>query len=159
MKNSRIEVQAAGSQILLVLLHWWFQNHCQVGRDHTLTKIISAKGWGPFIAGPKKSKTREDRITSAVDWDTLGKSTPRLQSLTVKAKLTTWWVFTVLCHSFSHSGETKWRPLCIFPLKKCQWNVQSLSLQDRGWAHSDTSLLELLVSAGSITWQLDTLVY
>lgn len=118
MKTSRIEAQAAGSQILLALLQWWLQNHCQVGRDHTLTKIISAKGWGPFIAGPKKSKTREDRITSAVDWDTLGKSTPRLQSLTVKAKLTTWWVFTVLCHSFSHSEKQNGDHYVSFHLKR-----------------------------------------
>lgn len=72
--------------------------------------MASDQGEGPFIAGPKKSKTIEDRITPMqwLHWmeSTLQKSTPRLQSLTVKAKMTTW-IFTVLCHSYFHTVEKR----------------------------------------------------
>lgn len=52
-------------------------------------------------------RARQEKTESLLCSDTLGKSTPRLQSLTVKAKQTTWWLFTVLCHSYFHTVEKR----------------------------------------------------
>lgn len=168
--SSRIEVQAAGSagsQTLLALLQWWLQNHCKVGRDHSLTKIISAKGQWPrrrtFHCRPQEEqdnrRQNHSHAVAALDGEHAWEIHTKAPEPHCKSKDDNLDFYRTVPLIFSHSGEKKWRPLRIFPFKKCQWRVWSLNFHDRGRAHSITSLVEMLVSAGSITWQLDTLVY